>query len=545
MTRIGTPTERKRNNLASRFGAALLGAALGLFAAALPAHAQKAGGTLRAQIADTPPSPSLHEEITVSVAVPFMAVFNNLVIYDQSVARNTFESIRPELATGWTVSDDGLTVRFDLRQAVKWHDGKPFSSADVKCTFDMLMDKGEVKLRRNPRGVWYENVDKVTADGDFQVTFHLKAPQPSLLAFLAAGWTAIYPCHVPPAQMRRHPIGTGPFKFVELKSNERVKLEKNRDYWKPGRPYLDGIEYSIIANRATRMLAFTAGRADMTFPTDVTVPLLKDTLAASPTAQCTLRPLGVSYNLIINRDAAPFNDPRARTAVALTIDRKSFVDIISEGKDLIGGAMLPPPAGVWGVDPEVLKDLPGYGGDIEASREKGRALMREAGYGPDKRLKIKVSTRNTASYRDFAVILTDHLRHVYIDGELEMIDSAVYFNRLYQKNYSLVLNATGSSLDDPDQHFVENYGCGALRNFNGYCNPELTALMTAQSRERDTEKRRAFVRDIERMLVEDTVRPIISHSVAAACQQPQVKGLTIMTNSIYNGWRFEDVWLDR
>jgi len=545
MMRTGDLMRRKRPCLAARFGAALLAATLGVSAAALPVHAQKAGGVLRGELADTPPSPSLHEEITVSVAVPFMAVFNNLVIYDQSIARNTFDSIRPELATGWTVSDDGLTVRFDLRQGVKWHDGKPFSSADVKCTFDMLMDKGEVKLRRNPRGVWYENVDKVTADGDFQITFHLKVPQPSLLAFLAAGWTAIYPCHVPPAQMRRHPIGTGPFKFVELKSNERVKLEKNRDYWKPGRPYLDGIEYSIISNRATRMLAFTAGRADMTFPTDVTVPLLKDTMQALPTAQCTLRPLGVSYNLILNRDAAPFNDARTRSAVALAIDRKAFIDITSEGKDLIGGAMLPPPAGVWGVGPEALKDLPGYGGDIEASREKGRALMREAGYGPDKRLKIKVSTRNVASYRDLAVILVDHLRHIYIDGELEMIDSAVYFNRLYQKNYSLVLNATGSSLDDPDQHFVENYGCAAPRNFNGYCNPELTALMSAQSRERDTDKRRAIVHQIERKLVEDTVRPIISHTVAAGCMQPQVKGLTLMSNSIYNGWRFEDVWLDR
>jgi len=532
-------------SLASRFGAVLMAATLGVSALALPALAQKAGGILRSQLGDNPPGPSLHEEITVAVVVPFMAVFNNLVIYDQSIPRNTFESIRPELATGWTVSDDGLTVRFDLRHGVKWHDGKPFTAADVRCTFDMLMEKGEVKFRRNPRGVWYENVKEVTADNDFQVTFHLAAPQPSLLAFLAAGWTAIYPCHVPPAQMRRHPIGTGPFKFVEFKSNERVKLEKNREYWKPGRPYLDGIEYSIIANRATRMLAFTAGRADMTFPTDVTIPLLKDLKQSVPEAQCTLRPLGASYNLVINRDTAPFNDARARTALALTLDRKSFIDIISEGHDLIGGAMLPPPAGVWGVGPEALKDLPGYGDDLEAAREKGRALMREAGYGPDKRVKMKVSTRNVASYRDYAVILIDQLKHIYIDGELEMIDSAVYFNRLYQKNYTLTLNATGSSLDDPDQHFIENYGCKALRNFNGYCNADLTALMAAQSRERDTEKRRGIVREIERKLVEDTVRPIISHAVAAGCLQPQVKGLTMMTNSIYNGWRFEDIWLDR
>jgi peptide/nickel transport system substrate-binding protein len=158
---------------------------------------------------------------------------------------------------------------------------------------------------------------------------------------------------------------------------------------------------------------------------------------------------------------------------------------------------------------------------------------------------MKVSTRNVASYRDYAVILIDQLKQIYIDGELEMIDSAVYFNRLYQKSYSLVLNATGSSLDDPDQHFIENYGCSAPRNFNGYCNPELAALMAAQSRERDTEKRRGIVREIERKLVEDTVRPIISHAVAGGCLQPQVKGLTMMTNSIYNGWRFEDVWLDR
>lgn len=199
-------SERKRSTFA-RLGIVLLVAAVGLSSTV---HAQKAGGMLRVLLPDTPPSPSLLDEITVSATVPFMGVFNNLVIYDQSVARNTFDSIRPELASDWTVSEDGRQVRFNLRQGVKWHDGKPFTAADVRCTFDLLMVKGEAKLRRNPRGVWYENVQEVTADNDFQVTFHLKEPQPSLLAFLAAGWSAIYPCHVSPAQMRRHPIGTGP-----------------------------------------------------------------------------------------------------------------------------------------------------------------------------------------------------------------------------------------------------------------------------------------------------------------------------------------------
>ncbi len=526
---------------ASPFGAILLTVMLALSGASL---AQKPGGTLRIQLAETPPSSSPHEEITVGVVVPFMAVFNNLVIYDQTVARNTFESIRPELASAWKTSDDARRLTFTLRQGVKWHDGKPFTAADVVCTFDLLLEKGEARLRRNPRGIWYENVERVAADDDFHVTFHLKRPQPSLLALLAAGWSAIYPCHVPPAQMRRHPIGTGPFRFVELKHNERVRLEKNRDYWKPGLPHLDAIEFTIIADRATRMLAFTSGRFDMTSPTDVTVPLLKDIRKQSPDARCTLRPLGASYNLIINRDVPPFNDARARTALGLALDRQAFATIVSEGQDVLGGSMLPPPAGVWGVGPDALKDLPGYG-DPEAAREKGRALMREAGYGPDKRLRIKVSTRNAASYRDLATILVDQLRAIYIEGEVEPIDAAIYFNRLYQKSYVLALNATGSSVDDPDQHYAENYGCGAPRNFNAYCSPALTALIAAQSREADPEKRRAIVRDIERALAEDTVRPIIGHSVAAACAHPQVKDLTIMINSIYNGWRFESVWLDR
>src|SRR5260221_5082224 len=101
----------------------------------------------------------------------------------------------------------------------------------------------------------------------------LKPRQPALLALLASGYAPIYPCHIPPAEMRRRPIGTGPFKLVEFKMNEGIKLAKNTDYWRPGRPYLDGIEYTIIADRSTRMLSFVSGRFDMTFVADVTVPL--------------------------------------------------------------------------------------------------------------------------------------------------------------------------------------------------------------------------------------------------------------------------------
>ncbi|MFI5000892.1 MAG: ABC transporter substrate-binding protein, partial [Reyranellales bacterium] len=321
-------------------------ALVGVVAFAGTGWAQKSGGILKIQHMDTPPSASIHEEATVSVAVPFMALFNNLVMFDQNVARNSFDSIVPDLATEWLWSEDGHELAFKLRQGVKWHDGKPFTAEDVRCTFELLLGNG--KLRRNPRAAWYGNVEKVTADGDFAVTFHLKHRQPSLLALLASGYTPIYPCHVPVADMRRKPIGTGPFKFVELKMNERIKLAKNTDYWKKGRPYLDGIEYTIIPDRSTRMLAFASGKFDMTFPTDVSVPLLKNIRRDAPQAQCTMRATGVATNLIVNRDRPPFDDARIRRAMALTLDRKAFIDILSEGQSTMGGAMLAPPDGVWG-----------------------------------------------------------------------------------------------------------------------------------------------------------------------------------------------------
>ena len=529
--------------MTARMGLAAVAAALSVVA--FPSFAQKSGGILKIEHMDTPPSASIHEEATVSVAVPFMAVFNNLVMFDQQVAKNSFESIVPDLAESWKWSDDGKQLSFRLRRGVKWHDGKPFTSADVVCTFDLLLGgESESKLRRNPRAAWWSNVEKATAEGDFATTLHLKERQPSLLALLASGYTPIYPCHVPVADMRRKPIGTGPFKLVEFKMNEGIKLARNADYWKKGRPYLDGIEYTIIPDRSTRMLAFTSGKFDMTFPTDVSVPLLKNVKRDAPNAQCTMRFTGVATNLIVNREKPPFDDERIRRAMALTLDRQAFNTILDEGHSKVGGAMLPPPAGVWGMPEEMVKGIPGYG-DVEKAREQARELMKQAGYGPEERMKLKVSTRNIATFRDPAVILIDQLKHIYIDGELEVIDTAIYYNRVFKKDYLVALNLTGSAVDDPDVTFFEGYACGSLRNLNNYCNPEMTRLFEAQSRELDFEKRLKMVWEIDRKLQEDIARPIILNGMAAGCWQPHVKGVVIQSNSIYNGWRFEDVWLDK
>ena len=157
----------------------------------------------------------------------------------------------------------------------------------------------------------------------------------------------------------------------------------------------------------------------MTFPYEVTVQSMHDIKNQAPNAICEMTPTPVAINLIVNRDAPPFDNPDIRRAMELAIDRKSFLDIIAEGKGDIGGAMQPPPAGLWGMPPEMLETLPGYDPDVAKNRAEARKIMEKHGYGPDHRLAVKVATRNIPQYRDPAVILIDQMKEIYIDGELE------------------------------------------------------------------------------------------------------------------------------
>jgi peptide/nickel transport system substrate-binding protein len=525
-----------------RMSAALVGV-LACFSLAIPAGAQQAGGILKLGHFDSPASMSMLEESTVAVNRPMMGVFNNLVIFKQDEQQNTPDTIVPELATAWGWSEDGTELTFSLRHDVKWHDGKPFTAADVKCTLDLLQDKAPEKLRINPRKSWFDNVSEVTTKGDYEVTFHLKRPEPSLLAMLATGWTPIYPCHVSPVQMRQHPIGTGPFKFVEFKPNQSITVVRNPDYWKPGRPYLDGIEYRIIKDVSTRLLSFIAGKEDVYF--GLTMPQRKDIKNQLPQAICDMTIPNVSRNLLINRSVPPFDKPELRRALSLAIDRQALIDIIADGQGTIGGVMQPPPEGIWGMPPYAMRKLPGYDPDVAGNQAQARKIMESLGYGPDKRLQLTVATRNIAPYRDVAVVLISQLKEIYIDAELNPIDTTQWYPTLMRKDYKVGVNVTETAVDDPDVAFYENYACGAPRNYTGYCNHEVDRLIDQQSAEPDPQKRKKIVWDIERRLIDDDARPILFYTRAANCRKRSVRGLTTMVNSIYNGSRFEDVWIDQ
>ena len=396
------------------------------------AAAQKAGGILRVYSTESPPGLNIYEQATPQGQAPLMSVYNNLILFDQHVAQNSLETIGPDLATKWSWNEDGTEMTFTLRQGVKWHDGQPFTARDVLCTLDLQLDKAKDKVRFNPRKSNFKNLESVTADNDYQVTFHLKRPQPAFPMLLANGFAEITPCHQTPDQMRQHPIGTGPFKFVEFKPNEHIKVARNPDYWKPDRPYLDGVEFTVIRDPATTVLAFISGKLDLA--AGLSPSMMKDITSQMPDTICERTPGNVNRHLIINRDKPPFSNHELRRAMALSLDRQAFIDIVGQGQGEIGGALQPPPGGLWGMPPDQVKDLPGYDPDIAKNRAQAREIMGKLGYGSNNPLKIKVSASDVRFYRDPAIVLIDQLRQIYIEAELEAIDTTRYYPKIMRRN---------------------------------------------------------------------------------------------------------------
>ena len=189
----------------------------------------KSGGVLNMMLReDLSQGFSIHETATISTVWPAMPCLNNLVLFDPLKKTESVDTIIGELAEKWSWQDHYRNLVFFLRKGVKWHDGQPFTSKDVKFTFDMLREAPDApaKLRINPRKDWYANVEAVETPDTYTAVFRLKKPQPSLLLMLASGYTPVYAAHVPPADYRTHCVGTGPFKVKEWRKGEYVKYEE-------------------------------------------------------------------------------------------------------------------------------------------------------------------------------------------------------------------------------------------------------------------------------------------------------------------------------
>ncbi len=509
------------------------------------ALAQRSGGVLRIFHRDNPTSASILEETNASTVVAFMPVFNNLVMFDPAVAKNADDTIVPDLAESWTWNDDRTELSFKLRRGAKWHDGMPFTSSDVECTFNLLTNRARNRLRTNPRGSWFGNVNFVRAPTDFDVTIHLNRPQPSLLAMLASGFVPIYPCHVPLAQMRVKPVGTGPFKLESFNQFDRIRLVRNPDYWKAGRPYLDGIEFSVVASRSTALLSFVAGRYDMTFPSDVSMSQLRD----------VRRPVSA-------RDVRGDGDEQQHEP-----DAESRGAAVRQPGCPPGPDAHPGPTGLHGLPlgrqrrhrrasaARPGRPLGSAGGDVGQAAGLRRRPGEEPDRGPRADAQGGVRAGQASAAEDLharglalsqpAAVLATQLQEIYFEPTLDVVETVHWFTRLQRRDFALAIETTGNAIDDPDQVFYETFACRSERNYNRYCNPEIERLFEAQSSELDVEKRRQLVWDLEARLLADSARPPLMWNRAATCWQPYVQGFVPQTNSSYNGFRFEDVWIDR
>jgi peptide/nickel transport system substrate-binding protein len=510
-----------------------------------PAQAPKSGGVLTIHPLSAPPSLSPHEESTIATVQPASACYSNLIYFDPAKKQESEATIIPELAEKWSWQDGHRNLVFLLRKDVKWHDGKPFTAQDVKYTFDAVRGAPDAaaKLRVNPRKLWYENVEHIEVADPHTVVFRLKRPQPSLLLMLAAGYSPVYPAHVPLADLKTRCVGTGPFKLKDYRPGEFIELVRNPDYFVKGRPYLDGIKWVIIKDRSTQVAAIQAGQLDVA-GSGWNRANAETAKKGKPELIVVESDSNVNDNVLVNFKKPPLTDARIRQAVNLALDRKAYQVGPRQGAATFGGSMLPRPAGVWGLPAAEVVKLPGMG-DPAKQKAEARKLLADAGFGPAKPLKLTVSTRAIPIYVDTASWMVDQLRQIGIDAVLEQIETGVWHPKMTRLDFQVALNLTGIGIDDPDANFFENFKCGSQRNFSGYCSEEIDRLMAEQSQTLDRAKRLALVNEIDRRLQREGARPVLGWGKQYAVYWSHVKAFPQHENSIYNVTRFQDVWLDK
>jgi peptide/nickel transport system substrate-binding protein len=506
----------------------------------------KPGGTLNVMLReDLAPGFAVHESATISTVFPSSPCFSNLVMFDAATPVESMDSVVPELAEKWSWQDNYRNLVFFLKKNVKWHDGQPFTSKDVKFTFDMVRGAPDAqgKLRTSPRKDWYANVEHIETPDPHTVIFRLKRPQPSLLMMLASGYSPVYAAHVNPADYRNSCIGTGPFKLKEWRKGEFIDYVKNPDYFVKGRPYLDGLRYVIIVERGTRTAALQSGQLDVAMPGETTKTAAEQLKKAVPQLVVTPVAASVTDNIILNGRKPPFDNVNVRQAVSYAIDRGALIRVVLQGGAVPAVAMMPRPYGVWGLVDKDLAGLPGYGKPADM-KEKAKKLLAEAGYGPGKPLKIEMVTRAIAVYVDMASFVINELKQVGIEATLKQVETAQWHPMATRGDYQIGANLTGLGVDDPDANFYENFACGSPRNYGGYCSELVTKMIEQQSQELDPAKRLAHVVAIQKQLEQDAARPTLDSRLDYFTVWPHVKNM-VPHHNIFNFGRMQEVWRDK
>jgi peptide/nickel transport system substrate-binding protein len=411
------------------------------------------------------------------------------LIFDDLLSRGDDLNVAPGLAERWETPDPHTYV-FHLHRGVKFHDGRPLTSRDVKWTFDSLLH-GKI---RSTKAAVYRFVDRIDAPDEATVIFHMKEPAATLLWNLSDGAMGIVP-DGSGDEMTRHPIGSGPFKFVSAETDREVVIERNDDYW-GGPPKLARVRFAVVPEATTEALELRKGSGDIAINSltpDTVFTLARDpNLEVERAAGTRLAYLG--FNL---RDPI-LKDVRVRQAIAYALDRRPMIEYLWRGQAEPARSILPPQS--WAFNGEV----PNYDHDLD----KANRLLNAAGYPSINgvRFHITMKTSTDENTRLMAAVMQQQMREVGIALDIRSFEFATFFSDVQRGAFQIYgLRWIGGN-EDPDifeyafdsAKFPPN---GANRGY--YSNPQMDALIDKARREIDPNVRKPLYADVQRILADD------------------------------------------
>lgn len=439
-------------------------------------------------------------------------IFDGLIAFDANFRP------KPQLALAWDTAPDGLALALKLRPGVKWHDGKPFTSADV--AFSLL----EIWKQHHGRGrSTFATVIAVDTPDPLTAILRFSEAAPYILSALASAESQVIPKHLyvdrdilsNPANLA--PVGTGPFRFAEWRRGEFIRLERNPDYWDTGKPYLDGIIYKLFGDPNAAAVAIETGEVHLVTSTQVALSEVRR-LAKLPGIRIHKRPSGFVVSVAafeFNLDRPAFRDPRVRQAIAHAIDKKFLLDHVWYGFGTIADS--PIPAELGGFNNPNVKTYPF---DLRLSAE----LLDAAGLRPDAngiRLRIKHDPAPTGEMLSrSAGYIRDSLRRVGIEMQLRSSDFASFLKRVYTDRDFDTFQYVASVGPDPaigTQRFYwsRSYRPGvAFANGSHYNNAEADRLLERAQREIAQDERQALYHRFQDVVQHDLPRiPLIAHTL--------------------------------
>ncbi len=515
-------------------------AAAAMVAAPAAAQAPKKGGELKFAVSAEPPNYDCHGATSFAFIHPVRPHYSTLLKFDAP----KYPKIKGDLAESWTVTEDGLTYTFKLRSNVKFHDGTPMTAADVKASYERIVNPpaGVVSIRKAA----YSDITAIETPDPHTVIFKLKAPNASMLTNFASPWDCIYSAaklKADPKFPEKNILGTGPFKFVEHAAGSHWVGARSADYYEAGKPYLDGFRAFFITNAAARVNALQAGEVLTEFRGLAPAERDKLTKALGDKVEVLESPWVCNLVVTFNTEKKPFDDARVRRALSLAIDRWKGAEALSKIALVrhVGG-VLRPGYELAASDAELAK-LPGWSKDVAKSREEAKKLLKEAGVSD---LKFKFTNRNIPMpYTPVGVFLINEWRQIGVAVEHEQLETRLYTNALRSGNFEAGLDFNCDHVDDPSLQLIKFISADKSSiNFGRYNDRKLDELYEKQARATDPKERYRLIREFEAHALQEayTFPTIWWHRIIV--QWKQIKGWDI-TPSHYLNQDLADVWLNQ